>query len=71
MKDIVKEKQLEYVLYGLDYIGNKVKNDNATLELGVNNCKLLLEYINNLKEENKRLQEERLTDKNVEKYLKQ
>lgn len=46
MKDIVKEKQLKEVLYGLDYIANKSKS--GKLELGVNNCKLLLEEIERL-----------------------
>lgn len=55
MKDKIKEKQLNEVLYGLDYIGNKIKNDDGKLELGVNNCKLLLDYITNLQEENERL----------------
>lgn len=50
MKDEIKEKQLKEVLYGLDYIGNKVKNDDAILNLGVNSCKILLDYITNLQE---------------------
>lgn len=48
MKDLAKEKQLKEVLYGLDYIGNKAKNEDAILELGKNNCKLLLEEIERL-----------------------
>lgn len=51
MTNEIKEKQLKEVLYGLDYIGNKIKNDDGILELGVNNCKLLLDYITNLQEE--------------------
>lgn len=50
MTNKIKEKQLNEVLYGLDYIGNKIKNDDGKLELGVNNCKLLLDYINDLKQ---------------------
>jgi hypothetical protein len=50
MEKEIKEKQLNKLLYGLDYIGNKIKNDDGKLELGVNNCKLLLDYITNLQE---------------------
>lgn len=57
MNDIIKEKQLNEVLYGLDYIGNKIKNDDGKLELGVNNCKLLLDYITNLQIKNKELEQ--------------
>jgi len=57
MNNEIKEKQLKEVLYGLDYVGNKIKNDDGKLELGVNNCKLLLDYITNLQQENKRLQQ--------------
>jgi flagellar biosynthesis chaperone FliJ len=54
MKNEIKEKQLNEVLYGLDYIGNKIKNDDGKLELGVNNCKILLDYITNLQEDIKK-----------------
>lgn len=55
MNDEIREKQLNEVLYGLDYIGNKIKNDDGKLELGINNCKLLLDYITNLQKENEEL----------------
>ena len=57
MKDEIKEKQLKEVLYGLDYIGNKIKNDDGKLELGVNNCKILLDYITNLQDRTKELEQ--------------
>lgn len=54
IKDVIKEKQLKEILYGLDYIGNKIKNEDGKLELGVNNCKLLSDHITNLQEQLKR-----------------
>ena len=65
MNKEIKEKQLNEVLYGLDYIGNKIKNDDGKLELGVNNCKLL-DYITNLQEENEKLTKARYSLDRVE-----
>ena len=60
MKNLVKEKQLNEVLYGLDYIGNKARNEDAILELGKNNCKLLLEEIEILQDMDKILRNENI-----------
>ena len=64
MNDEIREKQLNEVLYGLDYIGNKIKNDDGKLELGINNCKLLLDYITNLQQENEELKKNQRYYKN-------
>jgi hypothetical protein len=59
MNSEIKEKQLNEVLYALDYIGNKLRNDDGAfddgvLELGVNKCKILSDYITNLQDEIKK-----------------